>query len=273
MLFTWPQPTEDELDSLYSLPLWQEAVDPVRNPSLVADSRMRCALVEELCGKGRLLEVGPGGGAFLREARAQGYEVFGVERDPSLARMLEAEFGDRVVRGELGHAPLAGKAFDVVALWNVFEHLGQPGEMLKEIYALLRPGGRLFLNVPNIESLEARVLGGHWLGWWIPLHLFHYSVESLTELLNAANMIAVYVGWEQSTWIAENSAARWLGKDTSDWAAYCAEPGVTTRIARRLAMKRFRPGLSRCFGRLCSRVSDRWPTRSNSLTVCAQRPQ
>src|SRR5258706_4117955 len=119
LLFTWPQLTDEELDTLYALPLWREAIDPVRNPSLATDARRQCDLVASYCSGGRLLEIGPGGGAFLRESRARGYDVYAVERDSGLAERLSFDFGDRIIVGELGRVPLPKGFFDAVALWNV----------------------------------------------------------------------------------------------------------------------------------------------------------
>ena len=79
-------------------------------------------------------------------------------------------------------APLAANSFDAITLWDVLEHMADPIAVLKKAARLLRPGGILALNVPNIESLIAKLMGSRW-----PLllteHLYYFSPSSLRLLL------------------------------------------------------------------------------------------
>ncbi|MBI2502146.1 MAG: class I SAM-dependent methyltransferase [Candidatus Latescibacteria bacterium] len=111
-------------------------------------------------GKGALLEVGCGNGFFLEEALDQGYaEVWGVE--PSQAAVAQA--GPRVrprIRGDILRPGLfTPGTFDVICMFQVFDHLPDPGALLPECLRLLKPGGRLLLLNHNIAALSARLLG------------------------------------------------------------------------------------------------------------------
>jgi SAM-dependent methyltransferase len=110
--------------------------------------------------KGLLLEIGCGNGFFLEEAKARGYaDVRGVE--PGAAPVAQAA---ESVRGGIvcdmmrpGLFPKAG--FDVVCLFQVFDHLPDPAGVLAEAHQVLKPGGLLLVLNHNVEALSARVLG------------------------------------------------------------------------------------------------------------------
>ena len=76
--------------------------------------------------------------------------------------------------------------FDRVLLSHVLEHVPNPLEVLEKLRGRLRPGGRLLLSVPNVESLQAQVFGGYWLGYDMPRHLWHFSPSTLGHLVRRA---------------------------------------------------------------------------------------
>jgi SAM-dependent methyltransferase len=66
---------------------------------------------------------------------------------------------------------------------QVFEHLRDPNLFLTELSRVLKPGGTLYLAVPNAESVWRRVFCRNWVGgWFTPFHLFHYSAKGLSIL-------------------------------------------------------------------------------------------
>ncbi|HXX35507.1 MAG TPA: methyltransferase domain-containing protein, partial [Thermodesulfobacteriota bacterium] len=56
------------------------------------NSRHRLKLLQKYRTKGRLLEIGPGGGYFLDESRREGFEPFGVELNLSQAKFIQERF-------------------------------------------------------------------------------------------------------------------------------------------------------------------------------------
>ncbi|NJO55778.1 MAG: class I SAM-dependent methyltransferase [Rhodospirillales bacterium] len=113
----------------------------------------------------RLLDVGCATGIFLDGMRRLGWSVQGVEPSPTAAEYAQKRLGLSVFQGRLEAAGFAEASFDAVTLWDVLEHVHEPEQTLADIHRVLRPGGLLVLSLPNPDSLEARLLGGHWLGW------------------------------------------------------------------------------------------------------------
>jgi SAM-dependent methyltransferase len=129
---------------------------------------------------GRVLDAGCASGHFLFEACQAGWLVAGVEPSDALyAKAREALGEDVDLRHSiLEHADFEAESFDAVTLWDVLEHVPDPVEFMRLCGTLLKPGGKLFLNVPDLDSPEARILGKRW-----PLllaeHLNYFNRRSL----------------------------------------------------------------------------------------------
>ena len=114
--------------------------------------RFRLALVSEhATPPGDLLEVGPGEGSFAEAARSAGWRYRGVEGSEGLARALRAR-GFDVTLAWVPPIDQPTDGFDVFYADQVLEHMsGIDGarEFVAEAYRCLRPGGVLFVVVPN----------------------------------------------------------------------------------------------------------------------------
>ena len=145
------------------------------------------------CGK--VLDAGCASGHFLREARLAGWSVAGVEPSETLyAKAVESLGPDAEIRCSiLEQANFMPSSFDAVTLWDVLEHVPEPVEFMRLCGTLLKPGGRLFVNVPDLDSLEARVLGKRW-----PLllaeHLNYFNRRSLLICGEKAGLKWIHFG-------------------------------------------------------------------------------
>jgi SAM-dependent methyltransferase len=111
----------------------------------------------------RLLDIGCGGGEFVRRALRLGYAAEGLEFDGQ-AVAAAAEQGLPVRVGALPATGLADCSFDVVTLSQVIEHLHDPPAALAEIHRLLKPGGVFWLATPNMDAPGHRLWNGRWSG-------------------------------------------------------------------------------------------------------------
>jgi SAM-dependent methyltransferase len=135
---------------------------------------------------GSLLDIGCASGLFLLHALEAGWEVTGIEPNEKLCEQARAALG---ARGEVRCATLelAGleTSFDVATLWDVLEHVPDPVAFLRDCRRLLRPGGWLFINVPDLDSVEARIMGRRW-PLLLPEHLNYFNRQSLNVCANKA---------------------------------------------------------------------------------------
>ena len=137
-------------------------------------------------GEGRLLDFGCGGGVFLSLMQRRGWHVTGVDASTAAVQRVRTELGLRALCGSLPHPELPEGHFDVVTMWHALEHVHNPLEVLCGARRLLAPGGRLVVEVPNIDSLPFRWFGQGWFGLDLPRHLTHFVPETLTRMLQRA---------------------------------------------------------------------------------------
>jgi SAM-dependent methyltransferase len=109
---------------------------------------------------GRALDLGCGGGTYVRLLSSQGHRVVGFDYSrPSLERSLAADERGvgRYVQGEAYHLPFRREGFDLVLAIGIFQALGDPERALEEIATVLRPGGHVLLEALNSGELVARI--------------------------------------------------------------------------------------------------------------------
>jgi SAM-dependent methyltransferase len=107
-----------------------------------------------------LLEIGCGNGFFLQQARRQGWrEVRGVEPSADAVRRAPPELDGAIVRDVMRGGLFAPETFDAVCLFQVLDHIANPGALLEECLAVLRPGGCILALNHNVAAWSARILG------------------------------------------------------------------------------------------------------------------
>ncbi|MGF7182409.1 class I SAM-dependent methyltransferase [Tunturiibacter psychrotolerans] len=137
---------------------------------------------------GALLDLGCSSGSFLESMRSESWKLYGIEMSPECAKAAEARCGAQVFVGNILDAPFPPESFDVITCFDVLEHLFEPRQVMEKVATWLKPGGIFFVQVPNIDSAEARAFGTYWHGLELPRHLFHYSPESLRFLAESTGL-------------------------------------------------------------------------------------
>ena len=107
--------------------------------------------------RGRFLEIGSSTGEMLASA-ALSFEATGVEADVNLYRIAHAR-GLDCFNGTLVDAAFPEHHFDVVALYHVIEHFRSPRAEVREMHRILKPGGLLVIETPNIATVWFHLLG------------------------------------------------------------------------------------------------------------------
>jgi 2-polyprenyl-3-methyl-5-hydroxy-6-metoxy-1,4-benzoquinol methylase len=202
----------------------------------------------------RLLDVGCGDGGFLRVARVLGYAAEGIEFDAVAAAVAERQ-GFAVHIGGLAETQLSAGGFDQITLSHVVEHLHDPVAALARLRGWLRPGGRLWLQTPNIESAGAQRYGADWRGLEPPRHLVLFGPGSLRLALERSGFTAVELMPPQV------HAAYSIGQSEAIRAGH--DPYRLERASRRAARRE---------GRAWDRAALADPGRAESITMVASRP-
>lgn len=132
---------------------------------------------------GRVLEVGFGNGAFLERARAAGWQVVGVDPDPVVVANARGR-GLNVRQGGIEAIADEQNAFDIITMSHVIEHVHDPVATIEIAYQLLKPGGILWLETPNIMSTGHRMFESSWRGLEVPRHLTLFNWQSMSKVLH-----------------------------------------------------------------------------------------
>jgi 2-polyprenyl-3-methyl-5-hydroxy-6-metoxy-1,4-benzoquinol methylase len=142
-------------------------------------------LIETGTGKssGSILDLGAGTGAFLNTMKIAGWHCAGIEPDKTARDKASELCGIHLKQSEELFS-LPAESFDAITLWHVLEHVHQLHEYVQKFSEVLRPGGKLFIAVPNYTSKDAQIYGSYWAAYDVPRHLYHFSPKAMERLLN-----------------------------------------------------------------------------------------
>ena len=107
----------------------------------------------------RVLDVGCGGGILSEALAERGASVVGIDLAESALQAAEAHRAGQAVEYRLESsrdAAARGEVFDVVTCMEMLEHVADPAAVLRDIHALLKPGGWAFFSTIN-RTLKARL--------------------------------------------------------------------------------------------------------------------
>lgn len=164
-------------------------------PSLRAAADAECRHLPKLpVDGGRLLDVGCGNGAFLVLATQAGWCASGIDFDAAAIEIAKSRGLDvRLGGGEL----LRDKKefYDVITLCHVLEHIHNPKDLIHQLYDSLKPGGMLWIDTPNLQSIGARRFGPSWRDLDPPRHLVLFNSDSLIGCLGDAGFSSLKKYW------------------------------------------------------------------------------
>jgi SAM-dependent methyltransferase len=178
-IFTSPQFAPEEYARIY------QAVHA--DPRAASPPRARFAAlahrVQQVEAGGRFLDFGSGSGAFLEAM--EGYDGVGFEVQADVpggaSRCGRLVTGD-ILADDIEQTGLTPACFDFIVAWDVLEHLAAATRQMERLHTLLKPGGRLYLTVPNSASWVARLSGAKW-NMLLLEHLWYFNPATLTRFL------------------------------------------------------------------------------------------
>jgi 2-polyprenyl-3-methyl-5-hydroxy-6-metoxy-1,4-benzoquinol methylase len=105
--------------------------------------------IKKIKPSGKLLDIGPNMGFFLRKAVGFGFEAEGVEPSTSLGDIARREFGLKITNSFFEKSVFPDKSFDIITMIDVFEHVSNPKDILAAAHDVLRDDGMICIKVPN----------------------------------------------------------------------------------------------------------------------------
>lgn len=186
-----PQPSPAELKKYYPENYW--FVPHATTAGRIEETYRRFVLRDHIrfVGKalrdsqetGPILDVGCGGGLFLRMMHERGFRVMGLDFSQGAATIARTLNGVPAVCASLSEAPFPSQSCSAVTMFHVLEHLYDPRSYLRAAHNLLKPGGKLIVQVPNAACWQFVLLGESWNGVDVPRHLYNFRAQDLEALL------------------------------------------------------------------------------------------
>jgi SAM-dependent methyltransferase len=149
-------------------------------------------LTELQPGAARILDVGCGAGDFVASLAAPGRQLYGVEPDAK-AREVASGKGVTVAEGTAEAMPpeISAQTFDLVLMTHVLEHCADPGRALRNVRAVLAPGGGFYCEVPNCAALHFQTYEEISEMLDVPRHVHFFTPTSLRRLMEDAGLKVV----------------------------------------------------------------------------------
>jgi len=211
-------PTYEDADTdIYSYDYFSPAI--ARNSERERIFRELVTEIESvLGGKGRLLDVGTGEGTLLRTAVGRGWEAVGTEISSAMVDHVRSHTDLTIHHGAIEDVSLPSNSFDAIVLNHVLEHVRNPRTTLQRIRDLLRPGGIVRIEVPNIASLSSRLKNAQsrlhlkrdpWKHYSTGHHFWFFAPATLRRTLESAGLSVLSL---------ETPARQWGPKEGFDHA-------------------------------------------------------
>ena len=200
--FTNPYPTEETTGILYESKLSGD-FDVIKDSFIdrIKDFLSVRLLKTITCGRSvkNVLDYATGNGRFAHSAltafeNSNVVAVYYQSTPPPI--LLKHKLNIRVQYFEISDKAYKNKKYDLIILRHVLEHTHHPVELVKFLSSLLAPKGILYIEVPNLKSGCAKVFGKYWKGYYVPRHIFHFTKQSLSKVIQLAGVSGKIEGAE-----------------------------------------------------------------------------
>jgi 2-polyprenyl-3-methyl-5-hydroxy-6-metoxy-1,4-benzoquinol methylase len=179
-------------------------------------------LIEKYCEKRpyTLLDVGCACGQFLSFFHGKNCLATGVETSQKQVNFIADHFKFEAVCGTLETLlPARAQYFDVTHIAHTLEHLPNPKETISQLKALTKPGGLVFVEVPNVRSYQNRMSQiranfglrkNLWKSDDFPEHLVEFTPKTLRKLMQDSGLEIVFLQTHSRKLLNRNSPSKVL---------------------------------------------------------------
>jgi len=160
----------------------------------IATALPRLAAIKRRAKGKRLLDVGCATGFFMEAAAAEGFDVRGVEFSTVAIGLARPDIRARIVHGDVNALRTQEtEPFDVVTAFDIVEHVQNPADFLRDLHAILRPGGVVAISSPDTGHFLRYLMGAKWPMLQPMQHTVLFSRRGIAALLERCGFEEVQV--------------------------------------------------------------------------------
>ncbi len=203
LVYLNPRPSEKEIGKYYPKTYEKHKIEQKKTfYRILVDIFLKLQLNLRIPFKknGKFLEIGAGQGYLLENAEKIGWNVTGIEINKKAAEKISKKLGIKIFTKDLLECKFKKNSFDVVAIIHTLEHMHHPFKELKEIHKILKPGGMIWIEVPNIDSFEFKLFKKKWYALQPPVHLTHFNKKTISKTLNKAGFKIKKIRFDSTPW-------------------------------------------------------------------------
>ena len=194
--FTWPCPSSEEIDRYYASESYYKAAENGADPGdyIDYDSQIKDTLVFfrnllkqlNLPEKSAMLDVGCAKGRYMELAKKEfGFKCSGVELSDYARNYVQEHYhGIFPVWKSLEMMPVQKKAFDLIILFDVIEHVNSPWDIFLQLFrrGCISETTRILITTPNCTHERAVKNPGAWEYRYPPAHLSFCAPETFQKI-------------------------------------------------------------------------------------------
>lgn len=205
MVYCNPGPSRDSLQFIYQEKDIEQSIalyERIATERTLASYDTRLAALERVAArKGRLLDFGCAAGYFVQRAQVLGWDAYGLDFGNWVEVAAARRHVKNVKSSTLSSANFESSSFDVIHSAQVFEHLVDPSEVLDQLVDLLKPGGIIYIDVPNYKTLPIIFDRDDFVLNSPPQHINYFTPDALSKFVRSAGLTVLN--------IAANDGLKW----------------------------------------------------------------
>jgi len=160
-------------------------------PYIVKNMETFLSRITHFKPKGMLLDIGCAYGYFVELALKNGFDAYGIDPSIHAVSKVDPSFKKRICSGTLSDVSYQKNSFDVITMFDVFEHLADPISDLQKVRGFLKDDGIIMIATGDTNSLAANILKRRWTFYIPPQHLFFFNKKTITETLQRTGFAPV----------------------------------------------------------------------------------
>lgn len=135
---------------------------------------------------GSVIDIGCSKGFLLQLLKQQGFIPYGLEPSKDAIQFALKKFKIKIHQGYFDEFSFRPNSYNNLTAIDIIEHVPNPYKTLKKMYKILKTGGVLVVDTPNIASLFYTISRSRWMGFVLPFHLYYFNPKTLSYYINKA---------------------------------------------------------------------------------------